>query len=426
MVSRLVLVRHAKTQRQDEGLSDRDRQLTMAGRRGIEARYPATLQLLASTEDVKLWSSPAQRAIQTAEVVARVLGIGGIEIRESLYEDGVDALLPELADEEGTVIVVGHNPFMEQLYERFAGVPQAIRPGAIASFVSEGPTGDIPGACMRLEWFVQGPEASSWQTLVDLEHVLAEAGERIRQRAQELLDNPDDPESLHQYRISIRVARSLLSFLRPYCRRGRIKGLMRELKALQDPTSRIRELDMLLAELDPGTPEAGMVRADCSEEREAFVERLAKRKVQRALESATEQLGNVSWSRAVCQDGLEARLLFERVNEMRSAYERAMAEVDYEDREAVHDVRKQAKALRYVTRECASILPDNAGSTNVRAKAVQDKLGELCDCWNDARLLVEICGAEAVDAASRFVVRANEIVSDLKTGREHGLAISDS
>ena len=103
-----------------------------------------------------------------------------------------------------------------------------------------------------------------------------------------------------------------------------------------------------------------------------------------------------------------------------------MARVDYDDQEAVHDVRKQAKALRYVTRELAECLPDDAGSTNVRAKAVQDKLGELCDCWNNAQLLVEICGPQAVQTASRFIMRADEIVADLKKGRTYGLALSDS
>ena len=103
-----------------------------------------------------------------------------------------------------------------------------------------------------------------------------------------------------------------------------------------------------------------------------------------------------------------------------------MARVDYGNQDAVHDVRKQAKALRYATREFADCLPDNAGSTNVRAKAVQDKLGELCDCWNNAQLLVEICGPQAVQVASRFIVRADAIVTELETGRAHGLAISDS
>ena len=111
---------------------------------------------------------------------------------------------------------------------------------------------------------------------------------------------------------------------------------------------------------------------------------------------------------------------------MRTDYELQMAHVSYDDQEAVHDVRKLAKALRYVTREFAELLPDAAEDTNTRAKAVQDMLGELCDCWNNAQLVIEICGPQAVQVASRFVVRADEIVTDLKRSRSCGLAISDS
>lgn len=87
MVSKLVLVRHAKTQTRSLELADRDRQLTRAGRRSVEARFPVTLRLVedVSAADLKVWSSPALRALQTAEVVAHVLGIDGIEVKESLY-----------------------------------------------------------------------------------------------------------------------------------------------------------------------------------------------------------------------------------------------------------------------------------------------------------------------------------------------------
>ena len=363
--------------------------------------------------------------MQTAEVVARVLGIDGIEVKESLYTQDAERFEAELVEESGCVIAVGHNPFMEELCGRLDGMVQPMKPGAMAAFAFEaGGIATLAGA--RLEWFVQGPRAENWQTLVDVEDGISDAAKRIERCGAELLENPDDPESLHQYRISLRVMRSLLGFLRPYCKRGILKGEMRAIKKLQDPTSRLRELDMLLAALDSQTDEAGMVRAECSEEREAFIEQFGSEATQRSLRRVVKRVRELPWRRAVWQCGIEPDELVGRVNEMRAAYEVEMARVDYDDQEAVHDVRKRAKALRYVTRELADCLPDNAGSTNVRAKAVQDKLGELCDCWNNAQLLVEICGPQAVQAASRFIVRADEIVTDLKTSRTYGLAIGDS
>ncbi len=112
MVSRLVLVRHAKTQARNPELIDKDRQLTRAGRYSIEARFPISLQLLADEDaaEVKVWSSPALRAMQTAEVVAHALGVDGIEVRDSLYANSVDAFMAELVEEQDTVIAVGIIP----------------------------------------------------------------------------------------------------------------------------------------------------------------------------------------------------------------------------------------------------------------------------------------------------------------------------
>lgn len=427
MVSRLVLVRHAKTQARNPELIDKDRQLTRAGRYSIEARFPISLQLLADEDaaEVKVWSSPALRAMQTAEVVAHALGVDGIEVRDSLYANSVDAFMTELVEEQGTVIAVGHNPFMDELYARLSGAPQGMGTGAMASF-GFAATDDPASVGSWLEWFVQGPRVVLWQSIVDVEDALSDAAARIARCSVKLLENPDDPESLHQYRISLRIARSLLGFLAPYCKGSALKKTMRDIKKLQDPTSRLRELDMLCEALDPQTVEARIVADACTQLRTGFIERFAAESTQKAITRVVGRIKDVPWRRCVRQSGLDAQELVRRVSQMRTDYELQMAHVGYDDQEAVHDVRKLAKALRYVTREFAELLPDTAEDTNTRAKAVQDMLGELCDCWNNAQLVIEICGPQAVQVASRFVVRADEIVADLKKSRSCGLAISDS
>lgn len=363
--------------------------------------------------------------MQTAEVVAHALGVDGIEVRDSLYANSVDAFMAELVEEQGTVIAVGHNPFMDELYARLSGAPQGMGTGAMASF-GFAATDDPASVGSWLEWFVQGPRVVLWQSIVDVEDALSDAAARIARCSVKLLENPDDPESLHQYRISLRIARSLLGFLAPYCKGAALRKTMRDIKKLQDPTSRLRELDMLCEALDPQSVEASIVVDACTQLRAGFIERFAAESTQKAITRVVGRIKDVPWRRCVRQSGLDAQELVRRVSQMRTDYELQMAHVSYDDQEAVHDVRKLAKALRYVTREFAELLPDAAEDTNTRAKAVQDMLGELCDCWNNAQLVIEICGPQAVQVASRFVVRADEIVADLKRGRSCGLAISDS
>ena len=164
-----------------------------------------------------------------------------------------------------------------------------------------------------------------------------------------------------------------------------------------------------------------MEYAACSEvqgaEREAFNKIIAKNSTQKAVRRVADQLQNIPWRKQTENHGLGETELAARVQIMREDHEWDMSELDYNDQEAVHEVRKAAKELRYVTREFAEVLPESASEAVEQAKSVQDRLGELCDCRTNARLVVEICGPDAIDTAVRFVMRADEIVRELESER---------
>ncbi len=419
MVSRLVLIRHAKAENSRAGLADEERKLTKAGKRSIKARFPLTLHLLSDLyeDDVHVWSSPALRATQTADVVAKALNTPSVDIHDSLYESSTETFLSELADVNGTIIVVGHNPFIEDIYEMIDGERRQFDKGTMASFAFDVPAVEIQDATSHLEWFVQGPQVQRWKTLVEMERALSKAGKRLETRMTELLVSPDDPEALHQYRISIRVTRSLVKFVQPYIKRGVGMELMNILKSLQDPTSRLRELDMLVESLDEGSAEKALCVNEQLREREAFNRTLTKASTEKTLNCVVKQLRNIPWRRQTNNHGLGEAELAARVQMMREDHEWDMSELDYNDLEAVHDVRKSAKELRYVTREFSDVLPEFAGETTEQAKIVQDRLGELCDCRANARLVVEICGPDAINTAVRFVMRADDIIRELESER---------
>lgn len=171
--------------------------------------------------------------------------------------------MTELVEEQGTVIAVGHNPFMDELYARLSGAPQGMGTGAMASF-GFAATDDPTSVGSWLEWFVQGPRVVLWQSIVDVEDALSDAAARIARCSVKLLENPDDP-IVASVSHSLRIARSLLGFLAPYCKGSALKKTMRDIKKLQDPTSRLRELDMLCEALDPQTVEARIVVDACTQ-----------------------------------------------------------------------------------------------------------------------------------------------------------------
>jgi phosphohistidine phosphatase len=119
---RLLLLRHAKTERPSPGERDRDRRLTERGRLDapVIGAYLARHRLVPDL----VVTSPAARTLETWELVAAALGKTPRLMKdERIYNAGTD-MLAELireTDDARTLLVVGHNPGMHDFARRLIG-----------------------------------------------------------------------------------------------------------------------------------------------------------------------------------------------------------------------------------------------------------------------------------------------------------------
>lgn len=133
----LFLVRHAKSSWDDTSLPDRDRPLADRGRRDV-----AKMGKRLAKRNVKLdliMSSPATRALATAEVIAKMLDFRRKEIvvNDRLYAYEMDDLLDviqELGDKLKRVMLVGHNPELTELAHQLTSEITQMPTCAIAEF----------------------------------------------------------------------------------------------------------------------------------------------------------------------------------------------------------------------------------------------------------------------------------------------------
>jgi phosphohistidine phosphatase len=143
---RLYLLRHAKSSWSEHGLADHDRPLAPRGRRAAKA-IGGHLREQGIEPELVLCSSAA-RARETLERIAPPLGAGGLRIEPGLYCADAGALLGRLREipgAVGSVIVIGHNPGLEQLALVLARPGPAVRElevkfptGALATFAFRG------------------------------------------------------------------------------------------------------------------------------------------------------------------------------------------------------------------------------------------------------------------------------------------------
>jgi len=128
----LFLVRHAKSSWSDPSLSDLERPLNKRGSRNapdMGKRLAKTITKKDSALPIpeQILTSPAVRAQNTAKVIAKALNIKPktIEDDERLYFQGAKSMLDvivERAGESNSLMVVGHNPDITDLYNLLSGL----------------------------------------------------------------------------------------------------------------------------------------------------------------------------------------------------------------------------------------------------------------------------------------------------------------
>lgn len=131
----LLVQRHAKSSWKHPEVSDHDRPLNKRGRRDAPrmGRFVAAQGL---RPDV-IVASTARRARRTAEEVARHAGCeGAVHLDRRLYLASPDEIVDVVRGVAGgarRVMVVGHNPGLEDLVARLAGRRETLPTAALAA-----------------------------------------------------------------------------------------------------------------------------------------------------------------------------------------------------------------------------------------------------------------------------------------------------
>ena len=157
----LYLLRHAKSSWKDANLADFDRPLSGRGRRAAE-----TVGLFLKEKEITfdlVVSSPAVRARQTIEIVLRsAKQRPELRFDERIYEATVGRLLEivsQLENEHKAVLLVGHNPGMQELLALLTGQSEEYRTAALTKITFKNlKWAEVGNKKGSLEWLVKPKE----------------------------------------------------------------------------------------------------------------------------------------------------------------------------------------------------------------------------------------------------------------------------
>jgi phosphohistidine phosphatase len=130
----LLLLRHAKSSWKDQALHDHDRPLNKRGKKDAP-RVGVYIKEKDLVPDLII-SSTARRTRDTAQAVAEESGFpGDVELYQDLYLSDTACyldILSSLPDTSNRVLVVGHNPDLEELLTLLTDVSQHMATATLA------------------------------------------------------------------------------------------------------------------------------------------------------------------------------------------------------------------------------------------------------------------------------------------------------
>ena len=157
----LFLLRHAKSSWKDSDLQDFDRPLNGRGKEAAEVigRFIRKKRLMPDL----LLSSPAVRARETIETIIKIANLQSeLRFEERIYEAGSSRLaeiVSEIEDEQKSVMLVGHNPGMEELLRLLTDHLEHMETGTLAKIDLNGSSWSKALAEKgKLDWIVKPKE----------------------------------------------------------------------------------------------------------------------------------------------------------------------------------------------------------------------------------------------------------------------------
>ena len=213
---------------------------------------------------------------------------------------------------------------------------------------------------------------------------------QIKVSYQKYRNNPYEADYIHRFRVDMRKMRVLFNFLKPFLNEDIYETFNQALRELGKKLSPLRDLDTLIEEcsvLAIEEPELidnfAEVFRHLEKERMKLVKSQSTKKAFKEFEGILEGAEAILDQLILLDNSKESKfekLLEERYQHKVEKFDKEYAELDITDYEAVHEVRKLAKKVRYASVGFKKVLPKKERrKAKKKAKKVQERLGEITD-----------------------------------------------
>lgn len=401
---RLILLRHGPAVEGRENLDDFDRDLSPKGRSLLEENLPILSHFLASLKNCTVWASPTNRTVETAEILTRYMPRTDYEVKNFIASGDRKSLDKALRsfNHHDTLVIVGHEPHLSDWVQYLTGREGTFQKGHFKMLYL---APDKPRDAVLLT----RPELNQIHYLEPLDLPLG-AGMRLILRRQHdqvitsrdhFLDDPDDAGKLHGLRINLRIGWAMMEYLRPWAKTKALEKAQKIYRDLYDETTHLREIDVLLKSIHDSRnwrlhPLTAALMSERNSEALALTDHLSDRKSQKRYYKAYERI--ISMVETVEAKETITQTVHPKMAAMLAEIAAALKDLDYDNLEAIEDVRRQCKTYRYLYERFAALASTGIAYNYLSVRRLHRLLGDITDATYNVRALRALFDEEDVKA----------------------------
>lgn len=222
---------------------------------------------------------------------------------------------------------------------------------------------------------------------------------------QALIIAEQDPDALHQARVSMRRLRAAFSLFRPAIRQGSLEPLKRELRDFLNPFGQARNLDVYLARHGDqlGWRDRRKLKSARSESYDQVIDALKSQRTRDMLVDLVEWTAADDWRRGAAADPI-GKFGRRRLNHAWRKVKQGASGLSDLQEQQLHRLRIDIKKLRYSVEFLAPLYPrKRVRKFAASLEAMQDCLGLMHDDMVSRELVAEyeLAVTGRTDAAAR-------------------------
>ncbi|MCD2138087.1 CHAD domain-containing protein [Salinicoccus halitifaciens] len=257
----------------------------------------------------------------------------------------------------------------------------------------------------------------------EVQEILIKRAGKVRQSYKDFMNNPFQEETVHKLRVDCRKLRGVLNILKHAMYKEDYEKLNGELRDIALVISDLREIDVLTrlcADTAKREPDMSghfqemffYLNGERFKKMETALLDVEKKDIESEIDDVRTRIENLEFKQKYRDEKDLKAFIHERLEKKYEKLAAGYADTDLNDYEHVHEVRKDAKKLRFGARYLGKLTGLEHKKISKEAKKIQDEFGEITDHRVNAAMLEEYADAADNEEVRDLFLKIRDLEQD--------------